>query len=54
MEYMGKSIQSAGLNIRAGVSNIANALNKHPDVVHYFWLLLNMFKSSGYYEHAGC
>lgn len=36
MEYMGKSTQSAGRNIRAGLSNIANALNKHPDVVHYF------------------
>ena len=36
MEYMGKSIQSAGLNIRAGVSNIANVLNPHPDVTHYF------------------
>ena len=36
MEYMGKSIQSAGLNIRAGVSNIANVLNPHPNVTHYF------------------
>lgn len=36
MEYMGKSTQNAGRNIRAGLSNIANALNPDPDVVHYF------------------
>lgn len=35
MKYMGKSIQLAGLNIRAGASNIANVLNPRPDVRFY-------------------
>lgn len=33
---IGSSIIIAGSNIRGGVSNIANSLNKNPDVIHYF------------------
>lgn len=36
MEYMGQSIEIAGLNIRTGVSNIANVLNPRPDVKFYY------------------
>ena len=35
MEFIGKSNQCAGINIRKGVSNIANALNPRPDVKFY-------------------
>ena len=36
MKYIGESIHGAGLNIRKGLSNIANALNPHPDAIEYF------------------
>lgn len=36
MNNIGASIVMAGSDIRAGASNIANALNKNPDVVRYF------------------
>lgn len=32
---IGEAIFIAGMNIRKGTSNIANALNRHPDVRHY-------------------
>ena len=36
MEYMGKSTQEAGLHIRAGLSNVANAINTPGRWVDYF------------------
>lgn len=35
MKFIGSSIVVAGLDIRKGTSNIANALNQHPDCIHY-------------------
>lgn len=35
MEFIGKSIQDAGINIRKGASNIANAVNLRPDFYGY-------------------
>lgn len=36
MEHMGKAIDNAGINIRAGISNVANVLNPNSDVTQYF------------------
>lgn len=35
MEFIGNSNQCAGINIRKGVSNIANAVNPRPDIKFY-------------------
>ena len=35
MEFIGNSNHCAGINIRKGVSNIANAVNPRPDIKFY-------------------